>query len=463
MRHALRRACLLAATAWLLGCGEGPDDPTRYNRPLGEAGALTPVGAGPIDMAILKDPADYTPAPFEPLGPTGPTAPEDSREAAAIRRLLDDFYTAMLDRDIDAMLDAIEPDKVAALREGDFADAAYELTDALERLWSVLKDKSAGTDLGPLLKAIELLPSLKDTVIASLTIEVESDDSVHFDLDVERLQANLGKIREPLVEAMDAVLGALPEGMLGADAPKSGQQAYDQFTESLPDLLDMLKAQIAMQPEAGGPVVRKVGDEWKVAAQSTVTEEQAEALSELLRAVKDAVDALTGQLQNLESISTQQLIQIVPAWSLQAGLQVMPAAQRLQQLFAPGTEAAGGEAEGESTETEAGEVSFSRDVLPIFESRCERCHQPGGRALRGGVTLDLRADQAYAQLVNQPSATDEERILVVPSDVQKSYLYEKISSDSPAEGERMPAEGEPLTEKELATIRAWIEAGAPDN
>ena len=86
--------------------------------------------------------------------------------------------------------------------------------------------------------------------------------------------------------------------------------------------------------------------------------------------------------------------------------------------------------------------TFQTDVLPALQKRCAACHQ-GEQAQRG-----LRVTSAAGL-----------REAVVPGKPDESLLIAKISGEKPA----MPPVGEPLTADEIAAIRAWIEAGAPDD
>jgi len=54
-------------------------------------------------------------------------------------------------------------------------------------------------------------------------------------------------------------------------------------------------------------------------------------------------------------------------------------------------------------------------------------------------------------------------MLVTPSDPNGSYLLEKISSDHPASGARMPYLSNPLPGGEITAIGQWIEQGAQDD
>ena len=114
----------------------------------------------------------------------------------------------------------------------------------------------------------------------------------------------------------------------------------------------------------------------------------------------------------------------------------------------------------------------------IFAGQCVSCHAAGTSFGRQS-DLVLTPDVAYEQLVgaaptNAAAAADG---LLRVSDLEqglpgllKSYLWEKINApdqqhfygDHPYYGELMPFGGKPLTNGELAFIRAWIEAGAPE-
>ena len=103
-------------------------------------------------------------------------------------------------------------------------------------------------------------------------------------------------------------------------------------------------------------------------------------------------------------------------------------------------------------------VSFANQVQPILTPNCASCHQPGGFADNAGVALDLRAGQAYAELL----AGADEHDYVVAGDPDGSFVYEKIASSNPSDGARMPLSG-PLPDADIETIRTWIAEGALDN
>lgn len=97
---------------------------------------------------------------------------------------------------------------------------------------------------------------------------------------------------------------------------------------------------------------------------------------------------------------------------------------------------------------EPAEITFSHDVQPIFARRCLQCHGSGDQ--EGGLRLDNR-DAALAKLESGQRA-------IIPGDVAESALLARVTSDDP--DLRMPPEGKPLTEEEVATLRSWIQGGA---
>jgi hypothetical protein len=86
---------------------------------------------------------------------------------------------------------------------------------------------------------------------------------------------------------------------------------------------------------------------------------------------------------------------------------------------------------------------FEKDVKPILEAKCLRCHGAEGRK----AALDLRTRAAVLRGGKSGPA-------VSPGSSEKSLLWVQIAAD------RMPAEGDKLTTAEKTLIRAWIDGGA---
>lgn len=93
-------------------------------------------------------------------------------------------------------------------------------------------------------------------------------------------------------------------------------------------------------------------------------------------------------------------------------------------------------------------IDFSSQILPIFESRCYECHGRGKK--KGGVRLD--------DLARVTCERDGEWV-VKPGDPSASLLIRMVSMPSDSD-ERMPPEGDPLTEAQIALLSSWISEGA---
>ena len=99
----------------------------------------------------------------------------------------------------------------------------------------------------------------------------------------------------------------------------------------------------------------------------------------------------------------------------------------------------------------AQEVSFSRDVQPLLSDRCLQCHGPDAKAREADLRLDRREDvfgerDGYA--------------IVRPGDPDRSELIRRVTA---TDDEQMPPRHAnlALSEAEVATLRRWVEQGAP--
>ncbi len=97
-------------------------------------------------------------------------------------------------------------------------------------------------------------------------------------------------------------------------------------------------------------------------------------------------------------------------------------------------------------------VEFNRDVRPILSDRCFTCHGPDKATRLSPLRLDTEAG-ALADLGG--------RFAIVPGEPGRSEIIRRVSSDNAAQ--RMPPSysgKDELTEREIDTIRRWIEQGA---
>jgi hypothetical protein len=92
------------------------------------------------------------------------------------------------------------------------------------------------------------------------------------------------------------------------------------------------------------------------------------------------------------------------------------------------------------------QISYTRDVQPILESRCGSCH------FGEFTSAELHMD-TYESLM----AGSENGPVIVPGDAKKSLLVQKISSG------KMPKRGPKLTPAQVQIIVDWINSGAENN
>jgi hypothetical protein len=116
---------------------------------------------------------------------------------------------------------------------------------------------------------------------------------------------------------------------------------------------------------------------------------------------------------------------VVKAW-IDSGAQGLPEARALQ----------------------AGALDFRRDVEPILKTSCYGCHS--GPSPKSNLRLDAKAAVLKGGIGGAA---------IVPGDSNDSRLIHRIEG---AGGEpRMPLGRPPLTPAQIATLRHWIDSGAP--
>ncbi len=106
-------------------------------------------------------------------------------------------------------------------------------------------------------------------------------------------------------------------------------------------------------------------------------------------------------------------------------------------------------------------VTFSHDIVPIFQSNCNSCHHPGNAT---AVDLTHPFDPATG-IVNRPNTwtNASAKLIVDPGNVANSFLIRKVEAtdlNPEVEGERMPWNVPRLTAEEIASVRQWIQSGA---
>ena len=94
-------------------------------------------------------------------------------------------------------------------------------------------------------------------------------------------------------------------------------------------------------------------------------------------------------------------------------------------------------------------VDFEKDIKPIFDERCAKCH--GEKKQKSDLRLDLRSSILKGGDLGEPGA--------VPGHPEKSTIYKLITLDEDHD-DIMPPKGDPLSKEQTELIKKWIEQGA---
>ena len=110
-------------------------------------------------------------------------------------------------------------------------------------------------------------------------------------------------------------------------------------------------------------------------------------------------------------------------------------------------------------------LSSIRDTLFVSSCTFSSCHASQGAA----ANLDLLGSDLHDRLLNHEVVGNTSLPLVEPGDPEGSWLYQRIAACNPRDDAGMPVTHMPLNAPTLsdprlvAKVRAWIEAGAPND
>jgi hypothetical protein len=93
-------------------------------------------------------------------------------------------------------------------------------------------------------------------------------------------------------------------------------------------------------------------------------------------------------------------------------------------------------------------IDFDREVRPILSDNCFACHGPDENQRKAKLRFDTKVG-AFAK----PG-------VITPGDASKSRLYQRVSSKDQDVVMPPTSSGHKLTEKQIETIRRWIDDGA---
>jgi mono/diheme cytochrome c family protein len=98
--------------------------------------------------------------------------------------------------------------------------------------------------------------------------------------------------------------------------------------------------------------------------------------------------------------------------------------------------------------TVPGEVTFSKDIAPIFQRSCQNCHQPDGVAPMSLITY--KDARPWAKSIKAKTGLRDKAGSMPPWYVEKNIGIQKFKDDNS------------LSDLELAKIAKWVDSGAPE-
>ena len=114
-----------------------------------------------------------------------------------------------------------------------------------------------------------------------------------------------------------------------------------------------------------------------------------------------------------------------------------------------------------STSPVTATVSFSTDVMGIFNTYCNNCHTAGGPPAQ----LNLDPGSAYANIVDVPATELASMDRIEPGDPDNSYMVNKLQGSHLSvggSGTVMPPSGG-LPQATINLMRTWVSEGALNN
>ncbi|MEM7477657.1 MAG: PSD1 and planctomycete cytochrome C domain-containing protein, partial [Planctomycetota bacterium] len=101
---------------------------------------------------------------------------------------------------------------------------------------------------------------------------------------------------------------------------------------------------------------------------------------------------------------------------------------------------------------EPGELSYSKDVLPILSKNCFACHGLDENTREADLRLDIQEAAISRDRSEQPA--------IVPGDPNESILIDRIASKDPDLLMPPPDSGHELSQEQIKVLEEWIRQGA---
>ena len=99
-------------------------------------------------------------------------------------------------------------------------------------------------------------------------------------------------------------------------------------------------------------------------------------------------------------------------------------------------------------------IDFNRQVRPILSDKCFACHGPDAHDIKGGLQLHT------LELATKKLGKKKNRQALVPGDVSKSVMWERMITDDEDDIMPPPESHKKLKKEEMDILKKWIEQGA---
>jgi hypothetical protein len=108
---------------------------------------------------------------------------------------------------------------------------------------------------------------------------------------------------------------------------------------------------------------------------------------------------------------------------------------------------------------QAEDVSFEKDILPVWKDRCMECHRAPYTDEKTGRIKKPKGDYRMDTPELAVKGGESEKTAIVPGKSAESHMITSITL--PADDDDiMPPKGDPLTPAQIEAFKKWIDAGA---
>src|SRR6185503_1204321 len=97
-------------------------------------------------------------------------------------------------------------------------------------------------------------------------------------------------------------------------------------------------------------------------------------------------------------------------------------------------------------------IEFNRDIRALLSDNCFACHGPDENKRKAKLRFDVKED-AF-------KPTKDGDYAIVPGDLKKSILIQRITSKDEEEVMPPPKTGKKLTAQQIDLLKRWISEGA---